>query len=165
MSPVTVTVEGTPNSFWRFSLALYARPGVARALVTLQDRNGVDVNTVLFGLWLGAVRGHRLTASEFQQFVAITAPIRQAAILPLRQLRRGLPGSCVAKLAPRVAAAELAAERLQLALMVDLANKLPTGEDAAVAAKANLIVCLGTEHDSPEATTIYRQLALLMRRA
>src|SRR5258707_12890741 len=44
--------------FWRFSLAFYERPGVADALVALQDRDGFDVNLVLFVLWLG-ISGHR----------------------------------------------------------------------------------------------------------
>jgi len=35
------------EAFWRFSLALYARPGVAEALVELQDRAGRDVNLQL----------------------------------------------------------------------------------------------------------------------
>jgi uncharacterized protein (TIGR02444 family) len=37
-------------AFWRFSLALYARPGVAAALLGLQDRAGRDVNLVLYTL-------------------------------------------------------------------------------------------------------------------
>jgi uncharacterized protein (TIGR02444 family) len=41
------------EAFWRFSLAFYERPGVADALIALQDREGFDVNLVLFALWLG----------------------------------------------------------------------------------------------------------------
>ena len=46
--------------FWRFSLALYARPGVAEALIALQDRAGLDVNLILFGLWVGTRHGRDL---------------------------------------------------------------------------------------------------------
>ncbi|HKS89918.1 MAG TPA: TIGR02444 family protein, partial [Stellaceae bacterium] len=52
------------EAFWRFSLALYARPGVAEALIALQDRAGRDVNLMLFALWFGAVRGRRLDAAR-----------------------------------------------------------------------------------------------------
>ena len=41
------------EALWRFSLAFYARPGVAEALIALQDRAGLDVNLMLFALWLG----------------------------------------------------------------------------------------------------------------
>jgi uncharacterized protein (TIGR02444 family) len=41
------------EAFWCFSLAFYERPGVADALIALQDRDGFDVNLVLFALWLG----------------------------------------------------------------------------------------------------------------
>src|SRR4029077_986465 len=42
-----------PDDLWRFSLAFYALPGVARALIALQDRDGLDVNLMLFAMWLG----------------------------------------------------------------------------------------------------------------
>src|SRR5580700_6044309 len=45
------------EAFWRFSLAFYERPGVAEALITLQDRDGFDINLILFALWLG-ISGH-----------------------------------------------------------------------------------------------------------
>jgi hypothetical protein len=48
---------------WRFSLAFYAAPGVARALMALQDRDGLDVNLMLFALWIG-VSGHGRLASD-----------------------------------------------------------------------------------------------------
>src|SRR5947209_1662319 len=51
------------EGFWRFSLALYARPGIAEALIALQERAGYDVNLVLFALWAGAVLGVRLDAA------------------------------------------------------------------------------------------------------
>ena len=41
------------EAFWRFSLAFYERPGVPDALIALQDRDGFDVNLILFALWLG----------------------------------------------------------------------------------------------------------------
>ncbi|MGC2412860.1 MAG: TIGR02444 family protein, partial [Stellaceae bacterium] len=52
------------EAFWRFSLALYARPGVAEALIALQDRAALEVNLILFGLWFGARQGRRLSAGE-----------------------------------------------------------------------------------------------------
>ena len=52
------------EALWRFSLAFYARPAVAEALIALQDRAGCDVNVILFALWRGLVHGHRLEHAE-----------------------------------------------------------------------------------------------------
>src|SRR5207253_9344111 len=81
------------EAFWRFSLALYARPGVAEALIAIQDRAGHDVNLILFGLWLGAREGLILAAGELEAAEAIITPIAVAAVAPLRRLRRQLKGS------------------------------------------------------------------------
>ena len=39
------------GDFWRTSLELYAREGVSRALIALQDRRGADVNLLLYCCW------------------------------------------------------------------------------------------------------------------
>jgi len=57
------------QAFWCFSLAFYERPGVPGALIALQDRDGFDVNLVLFALWLGIsgrqpLDGDALAAAE-----------------------------------------------------------------------------------------------------
>src|ERR1700680_2972326 len=49
------TQAGSP--FWRFSLRFYRQPGVADACIALQDARGVDVNILLFFLWLGSPGG------------------------------------------------------------------------------------------------------------
>src|SRR6266481_377836 len=77
-------------AFWRFSLALYARPGVADALIAIQDRAARDVNLILFGLWLGGSRGRLLTDDDLAGAEAAIAPIAGAAVAPLRELRRQL---------------------------------------------------------------------------
>jgi uncharacterized protein (TIGR02444 family) len=153
------------ESFWRFSLALYARPGAATALLTLQDRDGLDVNLILFGLWLGAVHGAVLSEGALHDAVAALDPIRRSAILPLRDLRRALKTGPVPELGPRVAAAELAAERMAQARLAALAATLGQGgEDRGAVAEANLAACLGRHRDSPEAAVIRRELASLRRR-
>ena len=45
--------ESAENDLWRFSQDFYRLPGVASALIALQDRAGLDVNLMLFALWLG----------------------------------------------------------------------------------------------------------------
>jgi uncharacterized protein (TIGR02444 family) len=159
------------EAFWRFSLALYARPGVGEALIALQDRAGSDVNLVLFGLWLGVSRGHRLAAAELAAAAATIAPINETAVLPLRRLRRQLkpaadPG--LQALRRRTAGLELAAERrVQHRLAASLpgaARAAPEGGRLA-AAEANLALALGGDFALPEAATLCQALAALIRRA
>lgn len=59
------------NRFWRFSLAVYAAPGVADECLALQERCGIDVNILLFCAWVGGARRILLTPSEhrFSSFV------------------------------------------------------------------------------------------------
>ena len=46
----------TGSPFWRFSLRFYRLPGVADACIALQDGCGVDVNILLFLLWLATTK-------------------------------------------------------------------------------------------------------------
>src|SRR5260370_33376201 len=75
------------EALWRFSLALYARAGVARALIALQDRAGCDINIVLFALWLGTGRGHRLDRAELAPAEAVIAPSGPHIPGPVRRRR------------------------------------------------------------------------------
>ncbi len=155
------------EALWRFSLALYARPGVAEALIALQDRAGCDVNLVLFALWVGAARGHRLDGAEFAAAETAIASIGRDIVAPLRQLRRRLkaePAADLQDLRRRLAVLELAAEwRVQCRLAATSPASL-SGGDRDAAAEANLAVALGAEARSPEAAVLGRALAGLTRR-
>ncbi len=160
--------ESAGEALWRFSLALYARPGVAQALIGLQDRAGRDVNLILFALWLGAAQAHRTDRAELAVAVAAIAPLNEL-VAPLRRLRRRLksdPDGEVQALRRRVAALELAAERrVQQRLAASLAERRPAASaDRLAAATANLALCLDDATDSPEANLLRRAVAALMRR-
>lgn len=77
------------DAFWRFSLAVYRRPGVAQACLALQDRCGLDVNLLLFCLF-AARRGQVLTPRVLRQAMARATPIQRGIIAPLREARRAL---------------------------------------------------------------------------
>jgi uncharacterized protein (TIGR02444 family) len=159
--------RGEGEAFWRFSLAFYARPGVAPALIALQDRDGLDVNVILHALWLGLARGHAMDAAGLATAEAAAAPVREAVAMELRALRRRLRGNAdpdVQALRRRVQAVEIAAER---AVQERLAGSVPapaSGDRVATAA-ANLALCLGTAAGSAEAETIRAALAGFSRRA
>jgi uncharacterized protein (TIGR02444 family) len=159
------------EAFWRFSLALYARPGVADALIALQERAGSNVNLVLFGLWLGVHRGHRLAAVELAAAQSAIAPLNETVVLPVRELRRLLkpaaePG--LQALRRRIAGLELAAERrVQYRLAASLAGAVRAAPEGGrlAAAEANLALALGDEFASADAGVLRQALAALIRRA
>src|SRR5713101_730457 len=123
--------DAAGEAFWRFSLALYARPGVADALIAIQDRAARDVNLILFGLWLGASHGRLLAAGELAGSEAAIAPIAAADLAPLRR---------------RIATLEIAAERrVQYRLAAQLAGASGAQGDRLAAAQANLALYLGDE--------------------
>ena len=105
--------------FWRFSLNFYRQPGVAEACITLQDDCGVDVNLMLFLLWLAA-SGRQLSAEHIKQLDQAVRGWRELTIIPIRETRRKLKGAptLVAAdkqeaLRTKIKTIELEAERLQ----------------------------------------------------
>jgi uncharacterized protein (TIGR02444 family) len=155
------------QALWRFSLAFYARPGVAEALLALQDRAGCDVNIMLFALWLGAAHGRRLDAAELTAAESAIAPLR-GIVARLRELRRQLKAAADADLQDlrrQVAQLELSAERRVLRWLAGLgAANGDTAERYATAA-ANLALYLGSEAQSEEAEALRAALAAFLQRA
>jgi uncharacterized protein (TIGR02444 family) len=136
----------TETPFWRFSLHFYRQAGVSDACIALQDECGVDVNLLLFLLWLAAGR-QRLSASDVKKLDDSVRDWRNLTIVPIRDARRKLKGA--ATLVPpgkqeafrtKVKAIELDAERLQQEALYELTRSGPIGVDAAppAAARANV---------------------------
>lgn len=147
-------------ALWRFSLAFYACPGVAEALLALQDCRGLDVNLILFGLWLGLSGRPPLTGTALAAADRAIDPLRAEIVEPLRRLRRRLKpsgDSDVQRLRDGVKAIELAAEEaIQHRLAAGAGPTAETDPAAClVGAYANLALCLGREAGrSAEATAI-----------
>jgi uncharacterized protein (TIGR02444 family) len=136
-------------SLWDWSVACYGQPGLAEAALDLQDRHGLDVNLLLYALWLALVPGRRLDLPAASRARAATESWQQSVVVPLRRVRRAL------KLAPhpdarfstafrqQVAADELEAERGEQALLAGLplpaAVPLPDGERLLDLAAHNLL--------------------------
>jgi uncharacterized protein (TIGR02444 family) len=132
MSDARVQNETTP--FWRFSLHFYRRPGVSDACIALQDGCGVDVNLLLFLLWL-ADDGQLLSADEVRKIDDRVRDWRNLTIIPVRNARRKLKG--VETLVEpgqqevfrnKVKALELEAERLQQEALYAFAQSGPLGK-------------------------------------
>lgn len=130
---------------WTFSLAVYARPGVAEACLRAQDTFSQDVNLLLWAAWVGAVHGHGLTGNEVAAAKAAVGPWSESVVLPLRTLRRGLkvgpppaPSPATDALRDRVKALELEAERIEQDILAAHPAALRPGSGWAAALRANL---------------------------
>jgi uncharacterized protein (TIGR02444 family) len=110
---------------WQFSLAFYATPSVTRALIALQDKDGLDVNLMLFALWLGLSGRGRLDSDGLRAAELVAGAIRADVVGPLRALRRNLqqnPDADVQRLRDGIKALELAAERVVQSRLARLAG-------------------------------------------
>ena len=156
------------EAFWRFSLVLYNRPGVAEALLRLQDRNGCDVNLMLFALWCGAVLRRRLDVADLAAAEAAAVPLRDEVVAPIRDLRRRLKSAAepdAQELRRCIAALEIAAERRVQYRFADLITAEGVEADPVAAADANLALYLGpVRATSTEAAALRTALAAMVRR-
>jgi uncharacterized protein (TIGR02444 family) len=85
----TVSAPEKVPGLWAFSLALYARPGVAAACLALQDRFGADVNLLLLGFWRAAKGYAGWATAELDHATDAIAPVN-AVLKPFRESRRAL---------------------------------------------------------------------------
>jgi uncharacterized protein (TIGR02444 family) len=162
--------ESSPEErFWRFSLAFYALPEVSRALIALQDRDVLDVNIMLFSLWLGISGRGRLSADSLAVAERASNPLRHEIVGPLRTLRRRLkhyPDNDIQRLREGVKALELAGEKLvqtRLARFVGPPREDISREDRLAVAGANFALYLGPERArSAEAMAVRDALGWFM---
>lgn len=126
------------HPFWDFSLALYARPGVAAACLRLQDGPGLDVNLLLYACWTAVNGGGRLSPVAWRRLVDGTEAWRSQVVTPLRRIRRFLKGReampGTTGMRERVQALELDAEHAaQLAIAALAEAEGAAGHDALAA--------------------------------
>lgn len=110
------------NPFWAYSLRLYRKPGVAAACIGLQDRLGVDVNLVLFCLWMAAC-GQTVTPATMRLAAGLSRVWSANVVAPLRGVRRFLKPLELPKLRGVAARVELAAERVEQDLLWRIAPR------------------------------------------
>lgn len=116
------------NPFWRFSLQVYARPGVGAACIALQDRLGLDVNLVLACCWSGP-------GAPIGAWLAAVSDWQRDVVAPLRTVRRRLARLGEDALKRQAQALELAAERGE---QDRLAALMPSGPGTPESAIENI---------------------------
>jgi uncharacterized protein (TIGR02444 family) len=142
MSSVETASATQTSPFWTFSLGYYRGAGVSEACLELQDNCGVDVNVMLFLLWLASQR-RRMAAEQVTAIADKVRPWQTDVIGPIRALRRMLKSDAplldkgsAELFRTRIKAIELESERLQQQAMYAMAAGLtsetaPTAEAAA----------------------------------
>jgi uncharacterized protein (TIGR02444 family) len=145
MTNAETDARGSP--FWRFSLGFYRRADVSEACIALQDQCGVDVNLLLFLLWLGLAK-RQLSLEDVRAIEAKSRAWSLSVVVPLRSVRRTLRGGSelvsptIAELfRTKIKAVELEAERLQQEALYALAQDPSLGQAAPSveeAARANI---------------------------
>jgi uncharacterized protein (TIGR02444 family) len=119
--------EFPQHPFWSWSLAVYARPGVTDACLTLQDEYGLDVNLVLFCIWAGVAGPGGLTESELGEAAARGRQWQTEVVERIRWVRRtlkedslGATAELVGVFRPRVQSLEIEAEHVEQLLLAGL---------------------------------------------
>jgi uncharacterized protein (TIGR02444 family) len=146
------------SPFWRFSLHFYAAPGVAPACLALQDEAEVDVNLLLFLLFL-ATEGRAVDPAGVRTLDERIAPWREAAVAPLRAVRRGLkagvfavPHGASEQFRGRIKRVELEAERIEQQLLEESERPAPAiGLSREAIARANIAAYGATGKTLPQA--------------
>jgi len=84
------------HPFRDFSSSLYCQPGVADAALFVQDRYGLNVNLVLFCVWVADTGGGELTGGNIDQALRRIADWQKQVIEPLREVRSSRCGKSAA---------------------------------------------------------------------
>jgi uncharacterized protein (TIGR02444 family) len=141
-----MTDMSAATPIWDFVLNYYGRKGVSEALIGLQDSQGIDVNMLLFLIWMAAQK-KSVAAGDVKLVSDTSHPWQRSVVVPVRAVRRLLKDSAplvapetAAAFRKKVQAVELEGEQLQLnamAAMVATLKPVPAAS-AEAAARANV---------------------------
>jgi uncharacterized protein (TIGR02444 family) len=155
-------IETSGGELWPFSLAFYDRAGAAAALLALQDNAGLNIDLILFAIWLGLSGRGRLYPGRAKTAAHAVRPIQREVIEPLRALRRRLKAvrdDDVQRLRETIKQLEIEAERVSLSRLAGLAGAV-VQSDARLCladAEANLCFIVGSTPCSARPAAIIRR--------
>lgn len=122
-----MTAAAAATGFWDWSLSAYRAPDVERSLLALQDAHALSVNILLWCAFI-AERYARPEDIVLRKAIDLTAGWSRDVIGPIRTARRALgapprqaPADQALALREKLKAVELDAERIEQALLADLA--------------------------------------------
>jgi uncharacterized protein (TIGR02444 family) len=131
MTPERLELEAES---WAFALAIYVRPGVAEACLTLQNEAGVDVMLMLVATFAAVRRRNLLTQVEVEALDEACRPWREQIVRRLRAIRTELktgpkptPGEATEPFRAKIKALELEAEKLENRILAECLPLKPPG--------------------------------------
>jgi uncharacterized protein (TIGR02444 family) len=132
MSPGRTELEAES---WAFALAIYSRPGVAEACLTLQNEAGVDVMLLLMTTFAAVKHRNLLTPSEIETLDKTCRPWREQIVGRLRAIRTELktgpkpaPSEATEPFRAKIKALELEAEKLENRILAECVPLKPPGQ-------------------------------------
>lgn len=136
-------------SFWDFSVKTYGGEGVPEACLNLQNKQGLDVNMLLFCCWYGLIRG-RIEPAQLSQVLNDSERWAEQVVRPLRGARSwmkkdaldelALPSDAVMALREKIKSNELAAEKIQQEFLESMVSQQQAREQTA---EAQLLAVVG----------------------
>ncbi len=154
------------SAFFDYSLVIYGRTGVAERCLALQDREGLDVNLVLFCLW-AASRGRALDDQEMKRLIDTVAAWQGDVVSTFRALRRWLKDRAVgdeelAALRENAKRSELEAEEIEQGYLEACLEMSPGDRPDPALAAANFRIYLSAAGRSLTGDTCADLVALLV---
>ncbi|WLD58416.1 TIGR02444 family protein [Salinispirillum sp. LH 10-3-1] len=134
------------HPLWSFSLALYARPGVAAHLLARQEEYHVWINDWLLSTWLA--QQNQTLCSDFKSRIASWQEWREANVLVWRAMRQGLDKQQSPDAYRKASAIELKLEQLDQAYLYQHHRRL--AERSALNPKRCLQLSLQKLSECPE---------------
>ncbi len=118
------------NALWDFAIKFYAEPLMAQQLLSLQDEENLNVNVLIFAIWLATQKRYLIASPEAENVInhwhmQVIEPIREARAQVKRQraasskFNRALEGSY-----QQLLKTELAMEQVELMLLFDAQQRL-----------------------------------------
>ena len=133
-----------PHPFWDFALRVYRTPGVSAACLDVQERLGIDVNFLLFCLWLGESGNGALPREKILRARAAVADWHEAVVKQLRSVRRTLkerigaaPEGLAKDLRAQIQAREIDAEHIEQLMLIESVAPLKPDTARPMAARAS----------------------------
>jgi uncharacterized protein (TIGR02444 family) len=131
---------------WDFVLNYYKQQGVSESAIALQDSIGLDVNMVLFLMWLAGQK-RTLSEADIRRIGETSRGWQHQVVVPIRAIRRLLKENAplvqqetALAYRKKIQALEIEGEQLQLNAMAGLIPSLTLGTAATTgdAAQKNL---------------------------
>ena len=87
-----MSAEFPDHPFWDFSLQVYMTDGVGPACIALQERHQIDVNILMFLLWLAASGRGAVSDADLAAIMTAAGPWHREVVRRVRQVRTRMKG-------------------------------------------------------------------------